>query len=159
MICLVESKIHKSFEYPVNNEAQTKISDNLPHAPVKLSDNLPHAPVELSDNLPHAPMKLSDNFTGNFQPIAFRTDKGMIWETMYYKLLCEKYETDDILFWRTTDGNEVDFVMPYITNPYAVEIKYDKALIKPAKYQKFETTYPDIPLSFGWLQPFDESFF
>jgi predicted AAA+ superfamily ATPase len=100
-----------------------------------------------------------NSLLNNFQPIAFRTDKGMIWETMYYKLLCEKYETNDILFWRTTDGNEVDFVMPYITNPYAVEIKYDEALIKPAKYKKFETTYPDIPLSFGWLQPFDESFF
>jgi predicted AAA+ superfamily ATPase len=95
----------------------------------------------------------------NFQPIAFRADKGMIWETIYYKPLCEKHEADDILFWRTTDGNEVDFVIPYVANPYAVEIKYDKALIKPAKYKKFETTYPDILLLFGWLQPFDEGFF
>jgi predicted AAA+ superfamily ATPase len=83
----------------------------------------------------------------------------MIWETLYYKLLCEKYGTDDILFWRTGDGNEVDFVMPYMGKPYAVEIKYDRILMKPAKYKKFEATYPDIPLSFGWLQPFDEDFF
>jgi predicted AAA+ superfamily ATPase len=83
----------------------------------------------------------------------------MIWETLYYKLLCEKYGTDDILFWRTTDGNEVDFVMPYCEKPYAVEIKYDQALVKSAKYKKFEVTYPDIPLSFEWLQPFDEDFF
>jgi hypothetical protein len=49
--------------------------------------------------------------------------------------------------------------MPYVEKPYAVEAKYDEALIKPAKYKKFEATYPDIPLSFGWLYPFDESFF
>ncbi|MDR0572592.1 MAG: ATP-binding protein [Tannerella sp.] len=102
---------------------------------------------------------LQNSLLNNFQPLTFRIDKGMIWETLYYKLLCEKHGTDDILFWRTTDGNEVDFVMPYLEKPYAVEIKYDGALIKSAKYKKFEDTYPDIPLSFGWLQPFDEDFF
>jgi predicted AAA+ superfamily ATPase len=95
----------------------------------------------------------------NFQPLALRLDKGLIWETLSYKLLCEKHSPDDILFWRTADGNEVDFVMPYLEKPYAVEIKYDKALIKPAKYKKFEETYPDIPLLFKWLQPFEEDFF
>ncbi|MDR0603893.1 MAG: ATP-binding protein [Bacteroidales bacterium] len=102
---------------------------------------------------------MQNSLLNNFQPFTFRVDKGMIWETLYYKLLCEKYGVDDILFWRTADGNEVDFVMPYVEKPYAVEIKYDQALVKSAKYQKFETTYPDIPLSFVWLQPFDEDFF
>jgi predicted AAA+ superfamily ATPase len=102
---------------------------------------------------------MQNSLLNNFQPFTFRVDKGMVWETMYYKLLCEKHGTDDILFWRTTDGNEVDFVMPYLEKPYAIEIKYDQALVKSSKYKKFETTYPDIPLSFGWLQPFDEDFF
>jgi predicted AAA+ superfamily ATPase len=102
---------------------------------------------------------MQNSLLNNFQPFTFRIDKGMIWETLYYKLLCEKYGTDDILFWRTTDGNEVDFVMPYLEKPYAVEVKYDQALVKSAKYKKFESTYPDILLSFGWLQPFDEDFF
>lgn len=102
---------------------------------------------------------IQNSLLNNFQPFTFRIDKGMIWETLYYKLLCEKHGTDDILFWRTADGNEVDFVMPYLEKPYAVEIKYDKALVKSAKYQKFKATYPDIPLSFGWLQPFNEDFF
>jgi predicted AAA+ superfamily ATPase len=102
---------------------------------------------------------MQNSLLNSFQPFTFRVDKGMIWETLYYKLLCEKYGTDDILFWRTADGNEVDFVMPYMEKPYAVEIKYDQVLVKSAKYQKFETVYPDIPLSFGWLQPFDEDFF
>jgi predicted AAA+ superfamily ATPase len=102
---------------------------------------------------------MQNSLLNNFQPIAFRIDKGLIWETLAYKLLYEKHNLDDILFWRTADGNEVDFVMPYLEKPYAVEIKYDKALIKPAKYKKFEETYPDIPLSFKWLQPFEEDFF
>jgi predicted AAA+ superfamily ATPase len=102
---------------------------------------------------------MQNSLLKNFQLFTFRVDKGMIWETLYYKLLCEKYGTDDILFWRTADGNEVDFVMPYMEKPYAVEIKYDQALLKPEKYKKFKATYPDIPLLFGYLQPFDEDFF
>ncbi|MDR2775302.1 MAG: ATP-binding protein [Tannerella sp.] len=102
---------------------------------------------------------MQNSLLNNFQPFTFRTDKGIIWETLYYKLLYEKYVTDDILFWRTTDNNEVDFVMPYLEKPYAVEIKYDEVSVKPAKYQKFEAAYPDVPLSFAWLQPFNEDFF
>jgi predicted AAA+ superfamily ATPase len=102
---------------------------------------------------------MQNSLLNNFQPLALRSDKGMIWETMCYKLLCEKHGVDDILFWRTTEGNEVDFVMPYLENPYSVEVKYDQASAKPTKYNKFTATYPDIPLSFAWLQPFDEDFF
>ena len=97
-----------------------------------------------------------NSLLNNFQPFALRTDKGLIWETLYYKLLSEKYGTDEVLFWRTTDGNEVDFVLPYIENPFAVEVKFDKATIRTKKYKKFVETYPDIPLTFRWLQPFEE---
>jgi predicted AAA+ superfamily ATPase len=92
----------------------------------------------------------------NFTPIDQRADKGMLWETVCYKLLCERYTPDDILYWRTADGNEVDFVMPYINTPQAIEVKYDQAFAKGAKYKKFTATYPDIPLSFRWMYPFDE---
>ncbi|MCL1933836.1 MAG: ATP-binding protein [Candidatus Azobacteroides sp.] len=97
-----------------------------------------------------------NSLLNNFQPLALRSDKGMIWETLNYKLLSEKYGPDEILFWRTTDGNEVDFVLPYIESPFAVEVKFDKTSIRPNKYKKFTETYPDIPLSFRWLQPFEE---
>ena len=92
----------------------------------------------------------------NFQPLALRSDKGMIWETLYYKLLSNKYGMDEVLFWRTADGNEVDFVLPYIEKPFAVEVKFDKASLRTSKYKKFAEIYPDIPLSFCWLQPFEE---
>lgn len=61
--------------------------------------------------------------------------------------------------WRTADGNEIDFVLPNVEKPFATEIKFDEAMIKPLKYKKFDATYPGIPLSFNWYNPFDEDFF
>lgn len=95
----------------------------------------------------------------NFQPLLTRVDKGELWENMYFRLLAEKYGWDVIHYWRTADGNEVDFVLPEIEKPYAVEIKYDAALIKPNKYKKFTEAYPELPFHFAWLAPFDEDFF
>ena len=97
-----------------------------------------------------------NSLLNNFQPLTLRSDKGMIWETLYCKLLSERWGIDEMLFWRTTDGNEVDFVLPYIENPFAVEVKFDKTNIRTSKYKKFIETYPDIPLSFCWMQPFEE---
>jgi predicted AAA+ superfamily ATPase len=74
----------------------------------------------------------------NFQQIPDRMDKGGLWETAYFRLLADKYGWDAIYFWRTADGNEIDFVLPEIENPFAVETKYDEALIKSAKNKKFE---------------------
>jgi hypothetical protein len=53
----------------------------------------------------------------------------------------------------------VDFVLPQIETPFAVEAKYDEAAIKSSKYKKFRETYPEIPLHFDWLFPLDENFF
>ena len=100
---------------------------------------------------------MMNSLLNNFQPLALRADKGMIWETLYYKILSDKYGTDEVLFWRTSEGNEVDFILPYIDNPFAVEVKFDKANIRIGKYKKFTETYPDIPLSFRWLYPFSNS--
>jgi len=95
----------------------------------------------------------------NFELPAFRLDKGELWENLYFRLLAEKYDMDDISFWRTTEGNEVDFVMNRIENPYAVEVKFSENAIKESKYKMFRDTYPDIPLQFAWIEPFDEDFF
>jgi predicted AAA+ superfamily ATPase len=95
----------------------------------------------------------------NFEMPAFRLDKGELWENLYFRLLIEKYDMDDISFWRTTEDNEVDFVMSRIENPYAVEVKFNKNAIKENKYNIFRNTYPEIPLRFAWVEPFDEDFF
>jgi uncharacterized protein len=95
----------------------------------------------------------------NFQQIPDRMDKGELWETSYFRQLADKYGWDTIYYWRTADGNEVDFVLPEIENPFAIETKYDEALIKANKYKKFTEAYPGIPLHFAWLNPFSEDFF
>ena len=95
----------------------------------------------------------------NFEIPSLRMDKGELWENIFFRLLIEKYDMDDIAFWRTTEGNEVDFVLRSTSNQHAVEVKFDKNAIKESKYKIFNNIYPDIPLSFAWIEPFDEDFF
>ena len=102
---------------------------------------------------------MRNSLMNNFLPLSGRIDKGMIWENMVFKLLCEKHNSDEIFFWRTADGNEVDFVLPGIENPQAIECKFDVALRIPSKYKKFTENYPNIPLSFYSMMPFDSDFF
>ena len=56
------------------------------------------------------------------------------------------------------DGNEVDFVLPEVDAPFAIEAKFDEAQIKPNKYQKFKEAYPEIDFKFSWYNSFDEGF-
>jgi len=96
----------------------------------------------------------------NFQPLASRIDKGELWENTFFRILADKFGLDSIHFWRTAQGNEVDFVLSETREPpQAIEVKYDQAIIKPNKHKLFTETYPDIPLSFAWMFPFDEEFF
>ncbi|HET6252940.1 MAG TPA: ATP-binding protein [Puia sp.] len=102
---------------------------------------------------------LRNSLLNNFQLIPDRLDKGELWETALFRALSDKYGWNDIYYWRTADGNEVDFILPEIESPFAVEAKYDEAAIKASKYKKFMETYPEIPLHFAWLYPFNEDFF
>ncbi len=95
----------------------------------------------------------------NFQPMSSRNDVGELWENMVYRLLVEKYGPDEVQFWRTSAGNEVDFVLPGIEKPKALEAKFGESAIKPNKYKVFKEAYPDIPLDFVWMNPFDDDFF
>jgi len=95
----------------------------------------------------------------NFQPITHRSDKGELWENVFFRVLSDKYGFDAIHFWRTNAGNEVDFILPFIDEPKAIETKYDKNQMKFSKYKLFRNTYPELPLSFVWLHPFNEEFF
>lgn len=95
----------------------------------------------------------------NFQPMASRNDNGELWENMVYRLLVDKYGPDEVQFWRTSAGNEVDFVLQGIENPKALEAKFDKTAAKPNKYKIFIEAYPDIPFGFVWMNPFGDDFF
>lgn len=102
---------------------------------------------------------LRNCLVNNFQSVQMRLDKGELWENMNFKLLAEQYNFDELKFWRTADGNEVDFVLPEADIPVAIEVKFDEVQIKPNKYQKFRDAYPEIDFRFSWYNAFNEGFF
>lgn len=76
-----------------------------------------------------------------------RVDKGLLLENYIYLRLLQQQSDDNVKYWRTADGNEVDFVVSSdYENGQAYEVKFDKKLYKQAKYQKFKNQYPGISL-------------
>ncbi len=74
-----------------------------------------------------------------------RQDQGQLIENYAYNRLTELYDQDLIRFWRTSDKQEVDFV---ISTTYreglAYEVKMQCQGIKHAGYKKFIQSYPDF---------------
>jgi predicted AAA+ superfamily ATPase len=82
-----------------------------------------------------------------FAPIEQRADKGVLLENYVFRKLFEKHESDQVRFWRTTHGNEVDFVVETsFQKGYAVEVKFQENESKLSRYKTFTTAYPDFPL-------------
>lgn len=86
-------------------------------------------------------------FLNRFQVFVKREDKGSLLENYVYIRLREIYRQDDIKFWRTASGNEVDFVVSETFGKgKAFEVKYNANLLIKSKYKLFRNTYPDYPL-------------
>ncbi|MCD6354961.1 MAG: ATP-binding protein [Prolixibacteraceae bacterium] len=84
----------------------------------------------------------------HFQPVEFRIDKGELIENFMFLQLRNKYAIEEIRFWRTTDGNEVDFVVSTeFEKGFAIECKFDENLFNQKKYSKFTNEYPNFPLT------------
>lgn len=94
--------------------------------------------------------------TNNFLPFNQNPDGGKVWENQVFRILVDRYGRDEIRFWRTTDKKEVDFVLPDLQSPFAMEVKTDKMYALPRKYRTFAEAYPDIALHFVCIEPFDE---
>ncbi|GGH10913.1 ATP-binding protein [Pedobacter zeae] len=90
---------------------------------------------------------LRNALLNNFSKLADRADKGELLENYTYCRLRQLYDADSLHFWRTADGNEVDFVVEeqLKTGP-AYEVKYNDAQFKPNKYKKFAEAYPNFNL-------------
>ncbi|MGY6520212.1 MAG: ATP-binding protein [Mongoliitalea sp.] len=102
---------------------------------------------------------LRNSLLNNFTPINQRLHKGEIWEQAVFRLLVDRYGLDTIRFWRTSDGKEIDFILPDENPPLAVEAKFDLKIAKPKKYQLFRDTYPQFHFQFASMQPWSENFF
>ena len=83
-----------------------------------------------------------------FLPPDQRLDKGMLIENYAYTRLRNLYGNDQLRFWRTADGNEIDFI--HVQSPEkgeAIEIKFNEKGYNSAKYRKFLEAYPKYTLS------------
>lgn len=84
-----------------------------------------------------------------FSPIEQRADKGALLENYVYRTLSDQLNRDKIKFWRTADGNEVDFVLEQSSKKgKAIEVKFSEAEANPKKYKKFMELYPNYPVQF-----------
>ena len=84
-----------------------------------------------------------------FSPIEQRADKGALLENYAYRSLSDQQNRDKIKFWRTADGNEVDFVLEQSSKKgKAIEVKFNEAEASLKKYKKFMELYPNYPVQF-----------
>ncbi len=95
----------------------------------------------------------------NFMPINQRMDKDELWEQTVFRMLTDRFGYDEIKFWRTTDGKEIDFILSDENPPLAIEAKFDERMAKIKKYRLFLETYPEFKFQFGTLHPWSEDFF
>ena len=90
---------------------------------------------------------LRNAILGKFESPTFRLDKGALLENFIYNQLRIKYGRTKLKYWRTADGNEVDFIIEESFNTgKALEVKWDCKQYKPSKYKKFVSNYPNYPL-------------
>lgn len=91
-----------------------------------------------------------------FAPINQRADKGQVLENFSYRVLLERYDEDQIKYWRTADGNEIDFIIEtQFMQGFALEIKFVEQEAKISKMKKFIAAYPNFPVEFWWWQKMD----
>jgi predicted AAA+ superfamily ATPase len=84
-----------------------------------------------------------------FEEIPNRADKGQLLENYFFLRLNELYQADQLFFWRTADGLEVDFVVRETSETgQAFEIKWSEAKANESKYGVFTKANPNFLLQF-----------
>lgn len=86
----------------------------------------------------------------NYDIISLRQDKGHIIKNMVYNELCGKYG-NDIKFWRTKTGLEIDFIL----DNKAIEVKYSCNYIKQGGINAFKREYPKKELEILCFDKYD----
>jgi predicted AAA+ superfamily ATPase len=76
-----------------------------------------------------------------------RLDKGQHIENYLFIRLRQLYGQDNIRYWRTSSGNEIDFIVtPDQAEEFAMEAKFKADGIQLSKYKTFTNAYPTIPV-------------
>ncbi|MDO9509974.1 MAG: ATP-binding protein [Candidatus Magasanikbacteria bacterium] len=88
-------------------------------------------------------------FKNNFNIFYDRDDKGQLLENGTFRQFLNKFDMEDLRFWRTRDKKEVDFV---INEKQAFEVKIKSSNYNEDKYKLFLENYPKIPLNYIVLE-------
>ncbi len=84
-----------------------------------------------------------------FEEVPNRADKGQLLENYFFLRLSELYPGDQLFFWRTADGLEVDFlVRETLESGRAYEVKWWESKAGESKYGQFTKANPDFLLHF-----------
>ena len=76
-----------------------------------------------------------------------RLDKGQNIENFLFIRLRQLYGMDSLRYWKTSGGNEIDFIVtPNTGGDFAMESKFKADSLNPSKYKIFTNAYPEIPL-------------
>jgi hypothetical protein len=81
---------------------------------------------------------------GNFMDFTLRNDKCPFLESLAFRQFLDRFQLDDIKFWRTQDKNELDFV---IQDRLAFEAKVTPEHFSLFKYSNFMSKNPNIPIN------------
>lgn len=90
---------------------------------------------------------IRNSLVKNFQKISTRDDKGFLYESFVFLELHKRIKANvDLRFWRTKQGDEVDFIWIEDLIPIPMEVKSDFKDTKPPKSLiKFMKNYPESP--------------
>jgi len=80
----------------------------------------------------------------NFRPFEEREDKGETLENSLFREFLNKYDFDEIKFWRTVQKQEIDFV---IKEKFAYEVKANPERFRKRKLELFFKNYPEMKFS------------
>jgi predicted AAA+ superfamily ATPase len=86
---------------------------------------------------------LRNFLAGSVAPYVVRGDQGTVLENAVARQLITKKSEDEIKFWRTKSGQEIDFVV----GENAYEVKVDPTKAKSLSLKAFQKAYPEIAVS------------
>jgi len=132
----------KTIEHYLNILEQTYVVYGLHSYSNKLSNEL-----KKSRKYYYYDIGVRNSLVKNFKLPKNRKDKGFIYESYVFLELHKKLKANiDLRFWRTKQGDEVDFVWIEDLVPIPIEVKSQYTDINPPKSLiKFMKNYPEAP--------------
>ncbi|MBR3256869.1 ATP-binding protein [Candidatus Saccharibacteria bacterium] len=81
---------------------------------------------------------IRNGLINDFRPLSLRSDSGQLFENYIASELKKKFPKDELYFWRTFDGAEIDFLVRTDGELRAFEVKYNpkKSAKLPASFEK-----------------------